>query len=488
MMPGAEIAIDTNGLSHCVRGKLVHERDLRDVAFPFPERMVQGGLLTMVAAPLLVESKVFGVLIAARRQPNSFSSPECEFLRQVSEHVALAANQAQVYSALHKAYDELRQSQQTVMQQERLRALGQMASGIAHDINNAISPVAMYTESLLETEPNLSERARDYLTTMQRAIGDVAQTVSRMGEFYRRQDPQLSFAPVDLGRLVQQVVDLTRARWSDIPQRNGVMIQLRLELAPGLPPVAGIASEIREALTNLVFNALDAMPEGGTLTLRTRGSLNGWIDVEVSDTGFGMDEETRRRCLEPFFTTKGERGTGLGLAMVYGIVQRHNGQMEIDSELLLGTTVRMKFPRSALTEGAAKPVTPVAVPVRMRILVVDDDPMVIKSLCDTLEFDGHLVVAARGGKEGIETFRGAHERGERFASVITDLGMPDVDGRKVAAGVKAISPATPIILLTGWGQRLVAEEGLPENVDFVLNKPPKLRELRSVLAGLTRGA
>jgi CheY-like chemotaxis protein len=173
--------------------------------------------------------------------------------------------------------------------------------------------------------------------------------------------------------------------------------------------------------------------------------------------------------------------------MVYGIVQRHNGQMEIDSELLLGTTVRMKFPRSALTEGAAKPVTPVAVPLRMRILVVDDDPMVIKSLCDTLEFDGHLVVAARGGKEGIETFRGAHERGERFASVITDLGMPDVDGRKVAAGVKAISPATPIILLTGWGQRLVAEEGLPENVDFVLNKPPKLRELRSVLAGLTRG-
>jgi nitrogen-specific signal transduction histidine kinase/ActR/RegA family two-component response regulator len=404
----------------------------------------------------------------------------------VSEHAALAANQAQIYSALHKAYEELRQSQQTVMQQERLRALGQMASGIAHDINNAISPVSVYTESLLETEPNLSPRAREYLTTMQRAIGDVAQTVSRMGEFYRRQDPQLTFAPVDLGRIVQQVVDLTRARWSDIPQRTGVMIQLRLELAPALPPIAGIASEIREALTNLVFNAIDAMPEGGTLTLRAKSpGSNGFVDVEVSDTGFGMDEETRRRCLEPFFTTKGERGTGLGLAMVYGIAQRHNAQMEIDSELLLGTTVRMKFPRAAIAEGAMKPVVPVAVPARMRILVVDDDPLVIKSLCDTLEFDGHLVVSANGGRNGIETFRGAQERGERFAIVITDLGMPDVDGRKVASSVKAISPATPVILLTGWGQRLVAEEGLPENVDAVLNKPPKLKELRAALAELT---
>ena len=183
MTESARIAIDHNGLSRCVRGELVYEPDFASNGQPFPLRLARGGLRSMVAAPLLVESKVFGVLIAARRQPESFSSGECEFLRQLSEHVALAANQAQLYCALQQAYDDLRRTQQAVMQQERLRALGQMASGIAHDINNAISPVALYTESLIEKEPNLSERARSYLTTIQRAIDDVAATVSRMQEF-----------------------------------------------------------------------------------------------------------------------------------------------------------------------------------------------------------------------------------------------------------------------------------------------------------------
>src|SRR6185312_3702498 len=176
------VPIDENGLSQCVRGRLVYESDITLSEFPFPKRLAKGGLAAMVAAPLLVESQVFGVLIAARRQRESFSSGECEFLRQLSEHVALAAHQAQIYTALQQAYDDLRQTQQAVMQHERLRALGQMASGIAHDINKAISPVALYTESLLENEPNLSPRARDYLGTIQHAIEDVTHTVSRMRE------------------------------------------------------------------------------------------------------------------------------------------------------------------------------------------------------------------------------------------------------------------------------------------------------------------
>jgi PAS domain S-box-containing protein len=491
MRPAALIPIDKNGLSRCVGGQLVYESDLSNVAFPFPERLARAGLLSMVAAPLVVESQVFGVLIAARRTRDGFSSGECEFLRQVSEHVALGANQAQMYSALQRAYDDLRQTQQAAMQQERLRALGQMASGIAHDINNAISPVAVYTESLLETEPNLSQRTRQYLETIQRAIGDVAQTVARMGEFYRQAKPQLTLTPVDLGRVIQQVLDLTRARWSDIPQRLGQMIHVRIELAPALPLIAGVESEIREALTNLIFNALDAMPEGGTLTLRTIAPAtndSGYVDVEVGDTGIGMDEETRRRCLEPFFTTKGERGTGLGLAMVYGIVQRHSAVLEIDSEVALGTIVRLRFLPAAVSGEQVHTVSQNSIPGRMRILVVDDDPLVIKSLRDTLEFDGHLVVTANGGKDGIATFQAAYQTADRFAAIVTDLGMPDVDGRKVASAIKLLSPTTPVILLTGWGQRLVAEEGLPENVNFVLNKPPKLRDLRAALAELTRGS
>src|SRR5260370_21715920 len=156
------------------------------------------------------------------------------------------------------------------MQQERLRALGQMASGIAHDINSAIAPMTLDTESLLEGEPTLSARARDYLTTMQRSSEDGAQTVSRMREFYRQREPELVLAPINLNRLAQQVAELTRARWRDVPQERGIVINLQPELASDLPTVMGAEGEIRDALTTLIFNAVDAMPEGGTLTLLTR--------------------------------------------------------------------------------------------------------------------------------------------------------------------------------------------------------------------------
>jgi PAS domain S-box-containing protein len=484
----AYIDIDQNGLSRCMQGRVSYEPDILEVPFPFPQRLARGGLRALVAAPLLVETKVFGVLIAARREGGSFTSDECEFLRQLSEHVALAAHQALLYGALQSAYEDLRQTQQAVMQQERLSALGQMASGIAHDINNAISPVVLYTDSLLEKEPNLSAQGRSHLETIQRAIHDVASTVARMREFYRQRESQLTLIGVHLNQLVQQVVDHTRARWSDMPQQRGIVIQLRFELAQDPPAVMGIEGEIRDALTNLIFNAVDAMTEGGTLTLRTQvvGEVSEsarQVRMEVSDTGIGMDEESRRRCLEPFFTTKGERGTGLGLAMVYGMVQRHGAEIEIESALGQGTTVRLSFaaPASATAAPAQSTAVP-TVPAALRILVVDDDPMLLKSLRDILEGDGHTIVAANGGQDGIDLFRTALDDKQTFDAVMTDLGMPYVDGRQVAGFVKASSPSTPVILLTGWGHRLMTEGGLPAHVDILLSKPPKLRELREALA------
>ncbi|MEO8314636.1 MAG: ATP-binding protein [Pseudomonadota bacterium] len=476
----ARLAIDDNGLSTCVRGKLVYEPDVSKVDYPFPQRMARGGLRSVVAAPLLVESRVFGVLIAARHVAGSFSSGECEFLQQLTEHVALAAHQANLYNALHEAYEDLRQNQQTAMQQERLRSLGQMASGIAHDINNAISPVALYTDSLLEREIGLTEQGRGQLQTIQRAIHDVAATVARMREFYRQREPQVMLAPVQLNELVPQVVELTRARWSTIPQERGITIEMCLALQPDLPLITGAENELREALTNLVLNAVDAMPQGGVLTVRTRATTADQVQIEVSDTGVGMDEDARRRCLEPFFTTKGERGTGLGLAMVYGAVQRHSADVEIDSAAGEGTTIRLIF---AASIHVMEPVlaTAVAVLNGLRILVVDDDPILLRSLRDTLEGDRHQVVTANGGKEGIHLFREAVARGESFDVVITDLGMPYADGRQVASSIKSVSPATPVIMLTGWGQRLVADGDIPPNVDIVLSKPPKLRDLREAI-------
>jgi len=494
---GFRVPIDQNGLARCVSGQLVYEPDVSGVDFPFPQRFARAGLNSLVLAPLLAEKQVFGVLVVARSAAEAFSSGECEFLQHLSEHVALAANQTRLHGDLQRTYDDLRQSQHAVLQQERLRALGQMASGIAHDINNAISPIALYTESLLEREPGLSERTRSYLVTIQRAIDDVAETVARMREFYRAREPELSLARVALNRIVEQVIELTRARWSDVPLQKGIVIQLRTDLNAGLPDVMGSEGEIRDALTNLIFNAVDAMPDGGVITLRTKTHLPEpgaesqrmqTVDVEVVDTGIGMDEETRRRCLEPFYTTKGERGTGLGLAMVYGMIQRHSAELEIDSLVGRGTTIRLSFvPAQESLMGAEHRPLPER-PAHLRILLVDDDPLLSKALREVLESDGHSVHVADGGQSGIDAFQAARDSRAPFSLVITDLGMPYVDGRKVAAAVKAASASTPVILLTGWGRRLIAENDLPPHVDRVLSKPPKMVELRAVLAAITGGS
>lgn len=485
------IDVDQNGLGRCVQGQLVYESDIAASEYPFPSRLARGGLRALVFAPLSVESKVFAVLVAARREAGGFSSTDCEFLRQLSEHLALAAHQSQLYSALQQAYDDLRRTQQSVMDQERLRTLGQMASGIAHDINNALSPAALYAQSLLERDQSLSQQARSHLVVIQRAIEGVAGTIARLREFYRPREREHALVPVDLNTMLTHVAELTRFRWSDMPQQYGFVIELRSELAPTLPKVLGAENEIQDALTNLVVNAIDAMPAGGVLTLRS-GSGDVGADptaavpdgawVEISDTGVGMTEEGRRRCVEPFYTTKGERGTGLGLAMVYGMAQRHSAELTIESERGNGTTVRLVFPLApARQESPPQPLARAVQP--LRVLLVDDDPLLLKSLRDILESDGHSVQTADGGQAGIDEFLAAHARTEPFAAVITDLGMPNVDGRAVASVIKAAAPATPVVLLTGWGHGLQGDK-MPEYVDRVLGKPPRLTELRAALADI----
>lgn len=420
-------------------------------------------------------------------------------LAEVEERRKAEREREHLHEALRRAYEDLRESQEKLVQQERLRALGQMASGIAHDINNAISPIALYATSLLEHDHTLSQRARESMTIIQRAIEDVAATVARMREFYRPREAALQLVPIALNELIEHVVALTRARWSDLPQQRGVVIRVQTELTGDLPAIMGAGGEIRDALTNLVFNAVDAMPQGGTLTLRTgkRGPAVARSDdtatehvlVEVRDTGTGMDEITRRRCLEPFYTTKGERGTGLGLAMVYGMARRHSAELEIESAPNSGTVVRLIFPLS--TPAAGDPPAPSAgdMPARvLRILVVDDDPLINLALRDALTGDGHEVVTADGGQRGIDTFTAALRAGQPFDVVVTDLGMPHIDGREVAARIKGVAPLTPVVLLTGWGRHMPFEGEPAPPVDRILAKPPKLAELRRALADLSSKA
>ena len=374
------------------------------------------------------------------------------------------------------------------MQAERLRALGEMASGIAHDINNAISPVSLYSELLLSSEPQISEAGRSRLTTIRRAIEDVAGTIERMREFYRPREAAREFSKVNIHAAIDQVLQLTEPRWRAQPQERGIVVELHKDFAASLPDVMGDEVELRDALTNLVFNAVDAMPQGGKLTLRTRAVReNGGeaVQIEVADSGIGMDEETRRRCVEPFFTTKGQRGTGLGLASVYGMLQRHDARLEIDSVSGQGTTMRMVFPAFVDDSAASgKHLTAHITMRRLRILVIDDDPILIRSMRDVLEADGHQLETALGGQAGIDEFANALGTAREFALVITDLGMPRVDGRKVAAAIKGLSPLTPIIMLTGWGQRLLDEKDIPPNIDRVLSKPPRLAQLRAALVDL----
>jgi PAS domain S-box-containing protein len=485
---GAEIPVEGEALTGAVGGDMVYEPVLT-CSTPPCRALFEAGITSLVATPLRVENDIFGVLVIARREPDAFTAGERQFLQRLSEHVGLAARQAQLYAALQSAYDDLRQTQQAVMEQERLRVIGQMASGIAHDINNGISPVSLFTETILESEPGLSSESREYLRTIQRAVDDVTQTLGRLSDFSRRREPAVTLSPVDLNAMVQQVKTLTRARWKDMPLLGGKVIVVDMDLEEDLPPVLGVESELREALTNLVLNAVDALPRGGTVAIRTRLVPNepdaprasSIVELEVADNGTGMDEETRQRCLEPFFTTKGARGTGLGLAMVYGVVQRHNARLDIESRVGSGTTIRIALaPARDATPPGHGAVTP-ASSRPLRILTVDDDPVLIRSLQHVLERDGHMVTTASGGNEGIEAVQDALQRGEPYDVVLTDFAMPHVDGYRVAASVKRHWPATFVVLLTGWDRRDSSRD-LPPNVDYVLNKPPRLHELRAAIA------
>jgi signal transduction histidine kinase/ActR/RegA family two-component response regulator len=458
----------------------------------------KGGFAALVIAPLAVERGQLGALIVARRAGERFSSGECEFLSQLAEHVALAIQQAELYRSLRAAYEDLRLTQRALLQQERLRALGQMASGIAHDINNAIMPISLYTSLLIEQGAALPQEVRGYLPLIQQAIESVGRTVERMRGFYRTREHDSPPVSIQLRKLVTEVVQLTRARWHSLPQQRGLVIDLKTVLEDNTPAIVGSEHDIRDALTNLIFNAVDAMPAGGQLTIRTavieekiaaaQASTRSVV-LEVTDTGVGMDPETRARCLEPFFTTKGEQGSGLGLAMVYGMAQRHDAELEITSEPGQGTTFRIRF--VALAAGSAvvasPPVTPVMVS-GLNVLVIDDDAVVIDALRATLQADGHTVTAASGGEQGIDAFLAARTRGSEFDAVITDLGMPYVDGRQVARAIKGVSLTTPVILLTGWGQRALADPAQSEHIDRILGKPPKLGELRAALAQLAVGS
>ena len=370
-------------------------------------------------------------------------------------------------SQLEETLGRLHATQSQVIKSERLGALGVMASGIAHDFNNSLTTILGYSELLLE-HPERSEYLEYVLTAGQ----DAAQIVRRLREFYKSDSGNEPLAAVNLNALVEHAISLTMPRWSNQSLANGTCIKVLAELTE-IPLIAGNPAELREALTNLIFNSVDALPGGGTITIKTETDGRNVL-LQIEDDGLGMDESTAQRCLEPFFTTKGERGTGLGLSVVHGIVKRHGGTLEIVTAIGSGTSWSIRFPATVLAMDREDSLPVPDLERSLRILVVDDQPIICELIAELLRTDGHEVQTAGNGGSALDEFR---ER--NFDLCIVDLAMPGMSGEQLADMIKKLSPSTPVILLTGFGQKT---DRYTPNIDLVLGKPASLTDLRRSIA------
>ena len=356
---------------------------------------------------------------------------------------------------LAETLEELRAMQQQLVQQERMLAMGQMASGIAHDFNNALSPILGSAELLLEAPEMLDDREEliDSLQIIRTSALDAANVVRRLRGFYRGGQAEEDVENINVNEVIESSINLTRPHWRVQAQAEGRAIDVDTALED-VPTVTMNESELREVLTNLIMNATDAMPQGGTITFHTK-TEGEMVAIEVSDTGAGMTEEVRQRCLDPFFTTKGERGTGLGLAMVYGIIQRSHGTIDVASEIDKGTTFTIRLPSETDVSTDSHPPQDAESSDALRILAVDDDSATLRSLGRMLRALGHSVELAASGGEGLEKFRE-----EKYDLVVTDRAIPDMNGDQLAVAIKELVSDQPVIMLTGLGNMMGTDENL----------------------------
>ena len=368
---------------------------------------------------------------------------------------------------------ELLALQEARARERRLAAVGQLAAGVMHDVNNALNPI-MAAAYLLDANAENPAAVRDYAVRIAKAAETGAATAARVGRFIRQEPLQAEREElVDLSVVCDEVVDITRPLWAE--RVKGGVVQLERDLASGAM-MRGIAGEIREALLNLVQNALDAMSGGGTLGLRTVvKAAEVWL--EVRDSGTGMSAEVRERAFEPFFTTKGKAGTGLGLAEVYGIAKRHRGRAEIESALGVGTTIRLVFPLAL----DAAPAPEVVMPPRRRrlvrrVLLVEDHQDSREFMQALLESDGHSVVAVTGVRDAIDMLETANPP---YDVLVTDIGLSDGSGWDLIAVARKRWPELRVGVVTGWEPRA----GAGADGDFVLRKPVRTSELLAHVAG-----
>jgi len=463
-----------------------------------PELSVRFSNAALLAVPLCFQDAVGGALVCGYNQPRAFAPAELDRLQGMAHHAAIAIEHARLYAGARKAYEELKAAQDQLVQVEKLRALGEMAGGMAHDFNNALAAILSRAQLLRMTGPD--PELKRHLKVIEQAALDGAATVRRILGFARGRGAA-DDEPVDLAALLPEVLELTRPRWKDEAQGRGAAIDAVMALEP-VPVVRGNAAELREALINLVFNAVDAMPQGGRMTLGTRrpapgaggcdpegveGGVPGvaperlaeCVEVFVQDSGVGMPAEVQRRAFEPFFSTKGTRGSGLGLAMVYGTAQRHGGEVLLESREGQGTTVRLCLPISARPPAEGTEAAPLPAARPGRIVLVDDEEVLAQNLAELLRLHHHEVAAFTDPGRALE-----HLAGQPADLLFTDLGMPEISGWEVARRARTLRADLPVILVTGWGDQIDMAQVEEHLVREVVTKPYRAEEILRVVAAV----
>lgn len=397
------------------------------------------------------------------------------YLKNVEQSVAQAAQAEKHVKELSHYIAEQERIREQFSQMEKLSALGELASGVAHDFNNTLAGILGRAQLLQRT--NDPEKIKRGLEIIIKTTQDGAKTVKRIQDFARQRRDH-DFELVSIDQILMDASEITRPRWKNCAEASNIHISLDLQIGSNAM-VMGDDSELREVLVNMVFNAVDAMPEGGTLTLST-STVDQSVIIKVIDTGVGMYPEVRSRIFDPFFTTKGKAGLGLGLAVSFGIIRRHGGNIEVDSQYGNGTEFRITLPVATIVEGGIRvefsnpepppPVLSEPAPPQFetqpKILVVDDEDFVRELMQEILEGEDCEVYLAASGNEALAMF------GEfQFDAVCTDVGMPGMSGWELAREIRNQDQQIPIAVITGWGEAVGSNEQKAAGVDWVIAKP-----------------
>ncbi|HKQ57718.1 MAG TPA: ATP-binding protein, partial [Candidatus Eisenbacteria bacterium] len=407
---------------------------------------------------------------------SAFRPAELRVAAGLASHLAAALHASQLRDQLELAISELDRTREQLVRSERLRVAGELAAGIAHEFNNVLAAILGRVQ-LLRTRATAgtlqTKELTDALGVMELAARDGAETVRRLRRFGSDEGSD-THDSVDLDAIIREAAEFTRPRWRNAGETGDAHIDLRVDSTAGAW-VKGAPAHLREVFTNLILNAVDALPRGGHIRI---GCLvqDGRVSAYVEDDGMGMGEEARARAFEPFYTTKGMDGTGLGLSMVYGIVKNHEGTIEVESQPGRGTRIAMSFAAAPPREEAPPDALAPAPPAALSVMVVDDEPSVRELLIDILGSLGVPAEGRTGGAAALEGFRPS-----RFDLVLTDLGMPGVDGWQVCQSMRALDQAVTIAFVTGWGEGVDLDRVRRAGAQTVVPKPFSIEDIEAVV-------